>query len=332
MQQPKESEEYPGFYEIPGYSKYLLSREGVMLRKRDGKIIEPHLLAKGPYYQFHVHQDNDAPYEIRTMPLRHRLLCLVFKPRDNIRGLQVNHLNGKAGDDRVENLEWCTSKENTEHAGKMGISPKCIPLFVLDIDTGRVDYYPSHVACAKAIGISKDAVLYRLTKAPGKIFPERKIYKRALHPNARTDLLDSISQQMDSYGRSKPVLARNILYDAQIEFAKITDASKFLEISLASMSLFLSGKYHPVVKGFWQIKYKEDPRPWRPTGNPNVEYANTMGWKAVKAVHSTTGEIREYFNTRSCADDMNISITCLNYRLKYCHGRNAPDGWSYSYL
>lgn len=50
----------------------------------------------------------------------HRLVCNAFLPKSE-NTLQVNHINGIKSDNRLENLERITAKENTQHAHKTGL-------------------------------------------------------------------------------------------------------------------------------------------------------------------------------------------------------------------
>ena len=52
----------------------------------------------------------------------HRLVLMAFKPVDNMENLEVNHIDGNKKNNRLENLEWCTSSENQIHAFKTGLS------------------------------------------------------------------------------------------------------------------------------------------------------------------------------------------------------------------
>ncbi|MBC8445739.1 MAG: HNH endonuclease [Chloroflexi bacterium] len=103
---------------IPGYEElYEISNSGVIRRLSTstcgikGMIRKPHQL-RG-YNRIILHREGKA----RLFQV-HRLVLLAFVGTPLYSSIQANHKNGNRNDNRVENLEWVTPKENREHAIK----------------------------------------------------------------------------------------------------------------------------------------------------------------------------------------------------------------------
>ena len=107
--------------EIPGYEGYYeASTLGHIRSVRDerntynGKILRPRLKPNG-YLQYGLTRDGKT----RTFKSS-RLIAKTFLPNPENK-LTVNHKNGIKNDDRLENLEWATISENTQHAVDTGL-------------------------------------------------------------------------------------------------------------------------------------------------------------------------------------------------------------------
>lgn len=95
---------------IPNISGYYASSEG-QIRNEQGDIIRQRGKPNG--YQY-VSLGSNGGF------LVHRVICSAF--HENLENKpEVNHINGIKTDNRAENLEWCTSSENKQHAWDTGL-------------------------------------------------------------------------------------------------------------------------------------------------------------------------------------------------------------------
>ena len=57
----------------------------------------------------------------KKLCLLHQVVAHTFLPSDNLDKIEINHKDGNKQNCHVSNLEWCTRKENINHAWDMGL-------------------------------------------------------------------------------------------------------------------------------------------------------------------------------------------------------------------
>lgn len=96
---------------IPGLEKYGITEAGEIFNLETGRRIKTFLGKNG-------YETAQFTYEKRHhMRLVHRLIAEAYIPNPEQKPC-INHRDGNKRNNRIENLEWCTYRENTEHAAK----------------------------------------------------------------------------------------------------------------------------------------------------------------------------------------------------------------------
>ena len=84
---------------------------GLYIAQRTNKVLSPQLDKDG--YQKVQMMSTDGKRHRYSV---HRLILENFNPVEGMENLQVNHIDGNKENNKLENLEWTTCKENIQHA------------------------------------------------------------------------------------------------------------------------------------------------------------------------------------------------------------------------
>lgn len=87
----------------------------------------------------------------------HRLVCMAFKPNDNHKNLFVNHIDNDPTNNTVNNLEWCTAKENVAHGIKF-TNHFTKSVNMIDAEGNVLETFGSVTEAAKKYGLTTSEI------------------------------------------------------------------------------------------------------------------------------------------------------------------------------
>lgn len=142
------------YYPIPGYNPYEISKCGSIKGQRVSEL---------KHWSNKNHKDNYpcvCMFGVKTFV--HRLLALTFIPNPN-NYPYINHKDGNKLNLSLDNLEWCTPKQNSNHAKSIGLGRNGVKINTAILDEIQVRTIKS---CIDSGIKMKDLATYFKVKYP----------------------------------------------------------------------------------------------------------------------------------------------------------------------
>ncbi len=210
------------------------------------------LTSDGRYLTIQIYS-NDSGQRIHSV---HRLVAQAFIPNpDNLP--EVNHKDGDRYNCRVDNLEWCTGLENSQHRDRNHLQsrPTGISRGVIQIDLNGVEIkkYPSIASAARENRYKGDSIrnvmdgrsiTYKGFKWIDDINFDAKKYQRDI----------AQSSQITGINQSIPIIQLDLNNNKINEFPSIGSAAKQLQLQKKSIRAVLQGKQQTTGGYKWKIK------------------------------------------------------------------------------
>jgi hypothetical protein len=101
--------------EIEGHKGYFVDKKGNVYSNKSGEIKQLKPIKFGKYLGINLYDRLENGKRKYKLYYIHRLVAQTFIPNPDSKAT-VNHIDGNKYNNSIENLEWATYKENTQHA------------------------------------------------------------------------------------------------------------------------------------------------------------------------------------------------------------------------
>ncbi len=135
------------------YGNYEVSNMGRLRHAESKTVCKLFVNNSNGYYQ----RSNHIGKKKRKMATIHRVVAETFIPNPNNLP-QVNHKNGNKLDNRVENLEWCTEMQNTNHALSKGLCKNQTIVYQFTYKGVLIKEWGSITEASSTLNISKSGI------------------------------------------------------------------------------------------------------------------------------------------------------------------------------
>lgn len=323
-----ESKRYPGYAFVPGFSKYVISKEGVLINFLTGETLKPYITSHG-YAQFNlacdVRNKHNSPIKLK----RHRGVGMAWLDYPaNVEELVINHLDCIPGSDHVSNLEWCTHRENCEYSVLMGRSRSAEILkdvFVFNSLSGFILTFPSVAKCARTLGISNATMQSRLKRLHTRIYEGYYQFSFSKNHDDWVVITPEHAKELKERWNAELML-RNVKTGEITIFENISALAKHLDLKTEAIWHLVLNEKQPMLPGYLQIKKSTDALEWREPEDIELENTQAINGTAVLARNTKTGEIKEYASAVECSKALGLCNEAVNARFNYGEQKIFSDG------
>ena len=318
----KHPEYKPGFRIIPNFTRYAISKEGIIIDSYTNKNVSLCIgnvkrktlngilteIKNGIKRYITANIYNPDKNEFRSTVV-HKLVALAWVKNPNPMELyMVNHKDGNKHNPHASNLEWCDYSGNVQHAVANQLV-NSIPCKIFNIKTNEVTEHIGLGDASRYIGLP--AITSSVVLLTGTI---KGIYKIKL-------LNDNTSWSENIYiDKTKIVQTYQLATNSILEFDNYIEAANSLHMNINTIKrgLFKGEQY--VVSGH-AFRYKTD-KPW---DNNFIEIINKP--KRILAINKN-GEQLDCFSVKHANRLTRINRKAINRSL---NGEKINFDWYFKY-